>query len=140
LTDEVVEPQGATGFEAASGYFKNASNIFIQGNGGCPIVTSTAISGLPSVITHEGVLYSGMGVAAAVLATQTGGEVTPDMINATVRCELVSPLLTVQDAIAQEATIPGALARVLLGGGDETLASDFLPAEPAIKSYATVAH
>lgn len=35
LTDEVVEFQGVTGFENASGYLLNASNISIQGNGGC---------------------------------------------------------------------------------------------------------
>lgn len=140
ITDEVVQPQGATGFEDASGYLKNASNILIQGNGGCPIVASTLISGLPTVITHEGVLYSGMGVIVAVEAVKSGGEVTVDMIDATVRCDLVSPLLTVNDALAQEATIPGALTRVFIGGGDETLASDFLPAEPPIKAYATVPH
>jgi len=137
LTDEVVEPQGATGFESASGYLKNASNILIQGNGGCPIVEPTVLSGLPTVITHEGVLYSGMGVGAAVIAAQMGGEVTPDMIDASVRCADISPLLTPHDTLAQEATIPGALARVLFGGGDEPLGEGFLPAEPAIKAYAT---
>jgi len=132
-----VEPQGATGFESASGYLKNASNILIQGNGGCPIVEPTVLSGLPTVITHEGVLYSGMGVGAAVIAAQMGGEVTPDMIDASVRCADISPLLTPHDTLAQEATIPGALARVLFGGGDEPLGEGFLPAEPAIKAYAT---
>lgn len=140
FTDEIVQPQGITGFEAASGYMKNASNIFIQGNGGCPLVTSTLISGLPSVISHEGVLYSGMGIAVAVLATQSGGEGTVDMIDAAIRCKIVSPLLTIQDAVAQEATVPGAIFRTVLGGGDETLTTGFLPAEPAIKEYATVAH
>jgi hypothetical protein len=100
LTDEIVEPQGATGFEAASGYLKNASNILIQGNGGCPLVASTLISGLPAVITHERVLYSDTGVAVAIEAVKSGGEVTPDMIDATVRCDVVSLLLTPQDALA----------------------------------------
>jgi hypothetical protein len=80
-----------------------------------------------------------MGVAVSVAAVKSGGEVTIDMIGPVVRCELVSPLLTIQQAIAQEATIPGALARVIFGGGDETLA-DFMTAEPAIKAYATAVH
>lgn len=142
LTDEVVEPQGATGFESASGYLKGemASNILIQGNGGCPVVASTVISGLPEVVTHEGVLYSGMGVAVAVAAVNNGGMVTVDQIDSTIRCDVVSPLLTPAQALAQEATIPGAVARIVLGGGDETLAAGFLPAEPPIKGYATVQH
>ncbi|CZR66128.1 uncharacterized protein PAC_16029 [Phialocephala subalpina] len=140
LTDEVVKPQGATGFENASGYLLNASNIYIQGNGGCPVAPAVLVDRLPTVITHKGVLYSGMGVAVAVEAVKGGGgEVTPDMIDLNVRCTLLSPLLTVQQAVAQEAMIPGALIRVIFGGGDETTAS-FVAAEPAIKPYATVAY
>lgn len=140
ITDEVVQPQGATGFENASGFLKgvNASNIFIQGNGGCPIVPAVLISGLPSVITHEGVLYSGMGVEAAVIAVRTGGLVTVDQIPADLRCAFVSPRLTPQQALAQEATIPGALVRVLVGDGDASVSS-FTSAEPPIKAYATQA-
>lgn len=142
LTDEIVEPQGATGFESASGYLKGslASNIYIQGNGGCSVIGTTLTDGLPSTVTHEGVLYSGMGVGAAVAAVNNGGMVTVDMIDASARCELVSPLLTAADALAQEATIPGALARILLGGGTEALAGGFMASEPAIKSYATIRH
>lgn len=137
LTDEVVEPQGITGFENVSGYLQNASNIYIQGNGGCSLVEAKIVDGLPTVITHEGVLYSGMGVAVAIEAVKSGGQVKVDMIDQSLRCELVHQLLTTADAIAQEATIPGALARILLGGGDQTIA-DFSSAEPPIKSYATV--
>jgi hypothetical protein len=46
LIDEVVEPQGASGFEAASSYLNNASNIFIQGNGGYPLITSVLVNDL----------------------------------------------------------------------------------------------
>lgn len=125
-------------FENASGYLLNASNIYIQGNGGCPDVPVVLVDGLPTVIKHEGVLYSGIGVAVAVEAVKSG-EVTPDMINLNVRCAFVSPILTAQQAVAQEAKILGALPRVNFSGRDETTA-DFIAAEPAIKPYATVAY
>jgi hypothetical protein len=66
-----------------------------------------------------------MGVAVAVLATQTGGVVTLDMVDAAVRCEVLSPLLTVQDVVAQEATVPNTMLRTVLRGGNETLATSF---------------
>lgn len=137
LLDEVVQPQGATGFENASGFLKNASNIFIQGNGGCSLLNATLTAGLPTVVGHAGVLFSGMGVEAAIMAVRTGGSVTPDMLNPIERCRILSSRLTVVQATAQLATLPGALARVLLGGGDQTLTGGFLPAEPAVKPYAT---
>lgn len=137
ITDEVVQPQGATGFENASGFLKNASNIFIQGNGGCSFVNATLTAGLPTVIGHAGTLFSGMGVETAILAVRTGGRVTPDMLDPVERCRILSSRLTVVQATAQLATLPGALLRVVVGGGDQTLATGFVPAEPAIKAYAT---
>lgn len=134
ITDEVVQPQGATGFEAASGYLIGASNILIQGNGGCPVAPVAQNSnGLPDIITHEGVLYSGMGVEAAIQSVKLGRAVTVNDIRSDYRCLQIHPVLTVTQALAQEATIPGALLRVLIGDGTATT---FLPAEPTIMAYA----
>ena len=139
ILDEVVQPQGSTGFENASGFLKgsNTSNILIQGNGGCPVVPSVLIAGLPDAVTHEGILYNALSVEAAVLAVQRGGVVQATDIPETIRCNLLSPRLSLQDALAQEATIPPALVRILVGGEGTAGLSAFVAQEPALKSYAT---
>lgn len=147
LTDEVVEPQGVTGITGASAYMAGSNagvvapeNIYIQDVGQCTVISSVAGLDFPPLITHEGVLASGMGVAAAILAVNSGSTVSYSEIVAAYgqseACALISKYLTVADFLGNEATVPGALTRVTLNPGTTDPDAQFVSAEVALPAYA----
>lgn len=148
ITDEVVEPQGVTGESDASGFMSGSnpgvvapSNIYIQAAGQCSVITNTLDADFPPLITHEGVLASGMGVSAAILAVQNGGTVSYDQIVATYgqteACALISQYLTVADFLGNEATIPAALLRITVNPGTDDPDAQFVSEELPLPAYAT---
>ena len=132
LTDEVVQPQGATGDQNASGYVDGGSDILIQKY--CPIIASGAAGQIPPIVSHEGILYSGMGVGAAILAVRNGGQVPiADIAKAypSSYCSALFQDLTPADVLATESVIPGAGLQILIGTEPYRVAT-----EPAVPAYA----
>lgn len=145
LTDEVVEPQGITGVTAASGYLAGAnpgviapSNIFIQDY--CGTIGNLMDVDAPPLITHEGVLNSGMGVSAAILAVISGSTVSTNDIEQVFgqaeACDILSSRLTPADFLGNEATIPGALLRITVASGSGDPDAVFVAQPVALPSYA----
>ncbi|CCG82835.1 putative Lipase [Taphrina deformans PYCC 5710] len=145
LTDEVVQPQGITGKTAASAFLPGSNagapapeNIYIQEH--CTVVRDVLLGDAPPLITHEGVLASGMGVSAAILAVMSGSTVSYDEIvsryGANEACAILSDRLTAADYLGNEATIPGALLRVTVGPGTDDPDAQFISEERALPAYA----
>lgn len=132
LTDEVVQPQGATGDMNASGYVDGGSDILIQKY--CPILGTAGAGQIPPLVSHEGTLYSGMGVGAAILAVKNGGQVpVSDIAKAfpSSYCSVLHQDLTPADALATESVIPGAALQIAVGTEPYRVSQ-----EPAVPAYA----